>query len=36
MRSIFPGLVMDIREDRIEAYDGPDSMINFHKLFGIR
>lgn len=30
--SIFPGLVMDIREDRIEAYDGPDSMKNFHKL----
>lgn len=32
IESIFPGLVMDIREDRIEAYDGPDSMKNFHKL----
>jgi predicted RNA binding protein with dsRBD fold (UPF0201 family) len=32
IENIFPGLVMDIREDRIEAYDGPDSMINFHKL----
>ncbi len=32
IENIFPGLVMDIREDRIEAYDGPDSMTNFHKL----
>jgi predicted RNA binding protein with dsRBD fold (UPF0201 family) len=32
IENIFPGLVMDIREDRIEAYDGPDSMINFHRL----
>lgn len=29
---IFPGLIMDIRADRVEAYDGPDSMMNFHKL----
>lgn len=32
IENIFPGLVMDIREDRIEAYDGPDSMMTFHKL----
>jgi uncharacterized protein len=32
IESIFPGLVMDIREDRIEAYDGLDSMKIFHKL----
>jgi predicted RNA binding protein with dsRBD fold (UPF0201 family) len=32
IENIFPGLVMDIRGDRIEAYDGPDSMINFHKM----
>jgi predicted RNA binding protein with dsRBD fold (UPF0201 family) len=32
IENIFPGLVMDIREDRIEAYDGPDSMISFHRL----
>jgi len=32
IENIFPGLIMDIREDRIEAYDGPDSMTNFHKL----
>jgi predicted RNA binding protein with dsRBD fold (UPF0201 family) len=32
IENIFPGLIMDIREDRIEAYDGPDSMRNFHKL----
>jgi predicted RNA binding protein with dsRBD fold (UPF0201 family) len=32
IENIFPGLVMDIREDRIEAYDGPDSIMTFHKL----
>ncbi|MDM7912490.1 MAG: RNA-binding domain-containing protein [Methanotrichaceae archaeon] len=32
IENIFPGLVMDIREDRIEAYDGPDSMMTFHRL----
>jgi uncharacterized protein len=32
IEKIFPGLIMDIREDRIEAYDGPDSLKNFHKL----
>ncbi len=32
IENIFPGLIMDIREDRIEAYDGPDSMTSFHKL----
>jgi predicted RNA binding protein with dsRBD fold (UPF0201 family) len=29
---IFPGLIMDIREDRIEAYGGPDSLKNLHWL----
>ncbi len=32
IEKIFPGLIMDIREDRIEAYDGPDSMTTFHKM----
>lgn len=32
VEKIFPGLIMDIREDRIEAYDGPDSLMNFHKM----
>jgi predicted RNA binding protein with dsRBD fold (UPF0201 family) len=29
---IFPGLIMDIRGDRIEAYDGPDALRTFHEL----
>jgi predicted RNA binding protein with dsRBD fold (UPF0201 family) len=29
---IFPGLIMDIRSDRIEAYDGLDSLKTFHRL----
>lgn len=32
IEEIFSGLIMDIREDRIEAYDGPDSLKNFHRL----
>jgi predicted RNA binding protein with dsRBD fold (UPF0201 family) len=32
IEKIFPGLIMDIREDRIDAYDGPESLRNFHKL----
>jgi uncharacterized protein len=36
IENIFPGLVMDIREDRIEAYDGLDSMKNFHKLLRVQ
>jgi predicted RNA binding protein with dsRBD fold (UPF0201 family) len=30
---IFPGLVMDIRSDRVEAYDGLDSLRTLHRLF---
>jgi uncharacterized protein len=29
---IFPGLIMDIREDRIEAYGGPNTLWTLHKL----
>lgn len=29
---IFPGLTMDIRVDRIEAYNGLESLKTFHKL----
>jgi predicted RNA binding protein with dsRBD fold (UPF0201 family) len=32
IENIFPGLIMDILDDRIEAYDGPDSLLTFHKL----
>lgn len=32
MEKIFPGLIMDIRDDRIEAYDGADALQTFHKL----
>lgn len=32
IEKIFPGLIMDIRGDRIEAYDGPESLKNFHGL----
>ncbi len=32
IENIFPGLTMDIREDRIEAYNGIDSLKTFHTL----
>jgi len=32
IEKIFPGLIMDIRDDRIDAYDGPDALQAFHKL----
>ena len=32
IENIFPGLVMDIRTDRIEAYDGPESLRVMHEL----
>ena len=32
MEKIFPGLIMDIRGDRIDAYDGPDALQTFHTL----
>jgi predicted RNA binding protein with dsRBD fold (UPF0201 family) len=32
IENIFPGMVMDIRADRIEAYDGLGSLRNLHKL----
>lgn len=32
IENIFPGLVMDIRSDRIEAYDGPESLKVMHDL----
>jgi len=32
IENIFPGMVMDIRADRIEAYDGLESLKNLHKL----
>jgi len=32
IENIFQGLVMDIRADRIEAYDGPDSLKLLHEL----
>ncbi len=32
IEKIFPGLIMDIRGDRIEAYNGPDALQTFHKL----
>ena len=32
IENIFPGLIMDIRSDRIEAYNGPDALKTFHKL----
>ena len=32
IENIFPGLVMDIRSDRIEAYDGPASLKNIHEI----
>jgi uncharacterized protein len=32
IEQIFPGLIMDIRSDRIDAYDGPTSLQTFHEL----
>jgi len=32
IEKLFPGLIMDIRGDRIDAYDGPDALLAFHKL----
>jgi len=32
IENIFPGLIMDIRGDRIDAYDGPESLKTFHEL----
>jgi predicted RNA binding protein with dsRBD fold (UPF0201 family) len=32
IEKIFPGLIMDIRGDRIEAYNGPDALQTFHTL----
>ncbi len=32
IENIFPGLIMDIRVDRIDAYNGPDALRTFHEL----
>jgi predicted RNA binding protein with dsRBD fold (UPF0201 family) len=32
IEKIFPGLIMDIRTDRIEAYDGPESLRTVYEL----
>jgi predicted RNA binding protein with dsRBD fold (UPF0201 family) len=32
IEKIFPGLIMDIRDDRIDAYNGPDALQDFHKF----
>lgn len=32
IENLFQGLIMDIRGDRIDAYDGPDSLRTFHRL----
>ena len=32
IENIFPGLIMDIRADKIEAYNGPDSLKTLHEL----
>ena len=32
IESIFPGLIMDMRGDRIDAYNGPDALKVFHSL----
>ncbi len=32
VEKIFPGLIMDIRGDRIDAYDGVDALQTFRKL----
>lgn len=32
VEKIFPGLIMDIRGDRIEAYGGPSTLLTLHRL----
>lgn len=32
IENVFPGLIMDIRFDRIEGYGGPQSLLTLHKL----
>ena len=32
IENIFPGLIMDIRSDRIDAYNGPDALKVFYEL----
>jgi len=32
IENIFPGLIMDIRTDRINAYNGPQSLIRLQRL----
>lgn len=32
IEQMFPGLIMDIRSDSIDAYNGPTSLQNFHEL----
>jgi len=32
IENLFPGLIMDIRTDRIDAYDGPQSLRKLHQL----
>ncbi|MDD1752322.1 MAG: hypothetical protein LUQ38_04450, partial [Methanotrichaceae archaeon] len=32
IEKIFPGLIIDIEDDRIEAHGGPDAIENFRKL----
>jgi len=32
IENIFPGLIMDIRTDRVEAYNGPDALKTLHEL----
>jgi uncharacterized protein len=32
IENLFPGLIMDIRADKIEAYNGPDSLKTLHEL----
>ncbi len=33
VENVFPGLIMDIRSDKIEAYGGPDGLQTLHELF---
>ena len=32
IENIFPGLIMDIRSDKVEAYGGPDGLKTLHEL----
>jgi predicted RNA binding protein with dsRBD fold (UPF0201 family) len=36
VEKIFPGLMMDIRGDRIEAYGGPSTLRTLHKLLRVQ